>query len=223
MIGPGLLLASFALAAQAPPANANERRAAEVFERTKITRATYSLYLWNWIRDPDGSVRREWGAEFHSGSRHRVETPTVRVVADCAAQDGVLVDLARNRRMTGAVVAQLACGINTARQARQVTWLGRFRSRYGAVERLLVLDDEDERVYVVDRRGILVASEVFGRSGDWCLQAEPLAVLGTIPDGDLFSEASLARSFVAERYRSGPAAPDGGLWRRGRRCLSDRD
>jgi hypothetical protein len=76
----GLLLAHGPSAPSGPEADAS---ALELFERTKTTRATYSLYTWAWIEEPDGGFRAEWGAEFHSGSlrRSRLQPPALLRIA----------------------------------------------------------------------------------------------------------------------------------------------
>ena len=67
------------------------------FERTKRTRATYALYSWNWIKGDGFEGGPQWSAEFHRGTLHRVETPRFRVVADCAAGTGAMIDVDSGR------------------------------------------------------------------------------------------------------------------------------
>lgn len=222
MIEALLLLTAFAQATAAPAAGDEAARALAVLERTKTTRATYALYLWAWMEDADGGLRDEWAAEFHSGARHRVETPDVRIVADCDAQTGTALVVASGERITGRQVSQVACGINTVQPILEAAALGSLASRFGAVDRLRIVDADAERFYAVDRDGILVGAEIYRLRGRGCLQNEPLAVERTLPDGDLFSEESLERSFVAERYRRAPERRIGDLWTPGRTCPSAR-
>lgn len=217
------LLAAAALAqAPAPPTGTaapdSSARALAVLERTKTTRVTYAMYGWAWVQNGDGSLRDEWSAEFNSGSRHRVETPAARLVADCDAQTGTGVILATGERVEGRHVAQIACGIATAQAIREVSWLGTGTGRFGEVDRLRIVDDEVERIYTVDRDGILVGAEIYAPDGDSCLQAEAVAVERSLPEGDLFSVESLDRSVVPERYRRAPERRIGDLWTPGRSC-----
>jgi hypothetical protein len=213
-----LLAATLAQAAPPPAADPSIERALPVLERTKTTRATYALYSWAWVEDADGGNRDGWLAEFHRGGLHRVETPDVRVVADCDAQTGTAVDVRSGERSTGRHFALIACGINTARPMREATWLGSGPSRFGPVDRLRIVDDEEERFYAVDRDGILVGAEIHTPGGGWCLQSEPLAVERSLPEGDLFSVVSLDRSFVPEHFRRAPERRVGDLWTSGRSC-----
>jgi hypothetical protein len=103
-----------------------------------------------------------------------------------------------------------------------MSWLGRSASRYGPLDRLRIVDEDNERIYLVDARGVLVGAEIFSLRGVNCVQSQPLAVLATIPEGDIFSPESLERSVVSEAYRRAPAQIDTRLWSRGRRCLPDR-
>ena len=209
---------------QAPAAQAGpeaDQRALAVLERTKTTRVTYSLYSWMWVEDVDGAARDGLGAEFHSGNLHRVETPNARVVADCEAQTGTGLDLTTGERITGRHLAQLACGISTARPMVEVSWLGVAPSRFGPVDRLRIVDEEAERFYAVDRDGILVGAEIYTLDGRGCLQSEPLAVERSLPEGDLFSAESLDRSFVPERVLRAPDRRVGDLWTPGRSCPAE--
>jgi hypothetical protein len=217
------LLVASALAQTASPQPGTDpspadERALAVLERTKTTRATYALYGWNWIQDRDGSLREGWSAEFNSGTRHRVETPEVRVVADCDTQTGTALNVTTGERFSGRQVAQAACGISTARPIFEVTWLGAGPSRFGPVDRLHIADEADERFYVVDPDGILVGAEIYGVTEPWCLRMEALAVERRLPEGDIFSEQSLDRSVVPRRYTFTPNRYEGDLWTPGRNC-----
>lgn len=213
-----LLLAASLAQAEAPLAEEANQRALPVLERTKTTHAIYSLFSWLWLEDAEGQGRNDWGAEFHSGARHRVETPEVRIVADCDAQTGTALDISTGERFTGRRFAQVACGIDTTRPMREVTWLGSGPSRFGTVERLRILSDSEERFYAVDQDGILLGAEIYTVGGRGCLQSEPLAVERSLPEGDLFSVESLSRSFVPDRYRRAPSRRVGDLWTPGRFC-----
>jgi hypothetical protein len=200
---------------------APDPRAKAAFERTKRTRETYALYSWNWVKGSGFETGPHWSAEFHRGNLHRVETPHVRVVADCAAGTGTMFEVASNRTESGAAAAGAACGINSNFPIRDLEWLGRKETRFGPLDMLRLLDPADERIYAVDQAGVLVASEIFPRnkgSGS-CLQQEPLAVEKALPAEDMFSEESLRKSFAAARFRSPPETYAGDLWLGTRRCV----
>ena len=224
-MGPALALWLLAAAAAAPGGEeaepAGDPRAVAAFERTKRTRETYALYAWNWVKVPGLETGPQWSAEFHRGDLHRVETPQVRVVADCAAGTGTMYEVASGRTASGGAAAAAACGINSNFPIRRLEWMGRRKTRFGPLDMLRVVDLADERIYAVDRAGVLVAAEVFPRvkgSGS-CLQQEPLAVEKILPAEDMFSEASLRKSFAAARFGSPPKAYVGDLWLGRRRCV----
>jgi hypothetical protein len=224
----GILTAAALVAAASAMAPAKPRqkdpppdpRAQEVFERTKRTEATYSLYSWHWREGRFGPPIQHWAAEFHSGSKHRVETPEVRVIADCAARTGTVYFIAEERSESAPAFAAAACGINANVPIRRLEWLGRKESRFGPVDTIRIVDVIDERTYAVDQKGVLVGSEYSARDPARrdCVKTEPLAYLADLPAGDAFSEDSLRRSLVPERYRQGPAAPVGDLWVQERSC-----
>jgi hypothetical protein len=89
------------------------------------------------------------------------------------------------------------------------------------VDMLRVVDPADERIYAVDRAGVLVASEIFprGKVPGSCLQQEPLAIEKTMPAEDMFSKASLQQSFAAGRFAARPKTYVGDLWLGARRCV----
>jgi hypothetical protein len=214
-----VLLGASTSAAVTEPAP--DPRARAVFERTKQTRATYALYAWNWVRGSGFEAGPHWSAEFHRGNLHRVETPHVRVVADCGARTGTMLHVGTNRIESGAGVAGAACGINSNFPLRNLEWLGRRSSRFGPVETLRILDLADERIYAVDETGVLVASEIFPRdpAATYCVQQEPLAIERKLPAKDMFSTKSLGRSFAAGRFLASPTAAVGDLWLGTRRCV----
>ena len=212
-------LAGAACAKASEPAP--DPRAKAAFDRTKRTQETYALYSWNWVKGSGLETGPHWSAEFHRGNLHRVETPHVRLVADCAAGTGTMLQVGSGKTESNSAIAGAACGINSNFQIRNLEWLGRKATRFGPVDMLRVVDPEDERIYAVDQTGVLVASEIFPRdkgSGS-CLQQEPLAVETTLPAADMFSAESLRNSFAAARFRSPPKAYAGDLWLGTRRCV----
>jgi hypothetical protein len=195
-------------------------RAKTVFELTRNTRATYSNYVWNWVRGADGKRQGGgWSAEFHKGALHRVETPEVRVVADCEAGMGTIFFVSGGRSETRAQVANAACGINTNASIRRIEWVDTRDSPFGRVDRLRVVDDWNDRAYAVAESGALVASEIFSNQADseHCVQNEAIAILDSLPAEDIFSLKSLRRSVVPDQYRRAPT-PRGDLWLNGSKC-----
>lgn len=224
MVRPFLLLlfctlagAACAKAAEPEP----DPRAKAAFDRTKRTQETYALYSWNWVKGSGFESGPHWSAEFHRGDLHRVETPHVRIIADCAAGTGTMFQVDSGQTESNASLARAACGINSNFPIRNLEWLGRKTTRFGALDMLRVVDSSDERIYAVDQAGVLVASEIFplDKGSARCLQQEPLAVEKTLPAEDMFSAASLRKSFAAPRFEAPPKAYVGDLWLGARRCL----
>lgn len=220
----GFLLAAVALAPASGCAEAGgqggSNQALAVYERTKNMNGVWSSYSWNWMRR-DGRPHQDWAAEFHRDTLHRVETSEWRIIADCAAQTGVMVNVATGERLDGPRIAGAACGIQSNSPILSMELLGNRLGRHGAADVLKIVDPENERFYGVDPNGVLVASEIFARVGDnpFCLQSEAVAVEPGLPEEDIFTEASLARSVVPERFRSSPGEPTRNLWLSGRRCI----
>jgi len=198
-------------AAQAPgasPAPAGDpARVLEVLERTKLTRATYSLFGWTSVSEPGEAPRAEWAAEFHSGDLHRVETPGTRVVADCRAGTGFALSVESGEVIEGPGVANAACGINTNRVFHAAEYVGRVQTEFGPADRVRLTDDEMIRDYDVSPDGVLLGSTF--RAGDeeetQILLSETVDLLRDAPDPDMFDPESLDRSFVPEAYRQAPS------------------
>ena len=217
----GLLLAGcLAGSAGASAPEPDGERARTIFDRTKTTTATYAAYQWYWVRTDDGSPHGGWGAEFHKGKLHRVELPWQRIVADCEAGTGTMFDVTQGTISRGPEHARSACGIDSNEPILGLKWLDRVDGPFGEADRIAVHDARQERIYAVSDSGVLVAAEIFPAAPDarFCLQNEVMAVDLTLPEGDIFSEESLAGSIVPDRYRQAPAAPKGGYWRDGFSC-----
>ncbi len=75
LVAAGLTVAAASGAAACASEVAIDEPEAALIARTRDTRATYSLISWSRIQRPGDSVVEEWAAEFHAGTRHRVETP----------------------------------------------------------------------------------------------------------------------------------------------------
>lgn len=178
----------------------------EVIDRTKTTHVTYALYNWNRMAGPNG-MQEEWSAEFHSGDLHRVETPRDRVVANCQANTGSGLSLATGKTVSGAEWARSACGINTNRQFLDAEWLGVFPTRFGNADRIRLTDKDNIRTYNVRDDGVIV-STVYARNSPQMqvvLVSYGVEIKPELPEKDIFSEASLLKGAVPERYRVAPA------------------
>jgi len=198
--------ASGANAEDATVEDSSTVKAMAVVERSKSTRVTYSMYSWNRISLPGEEPIEEWAAEFHSGAMHRVETPNDRVIADCDAGTGIHRSLVSGETVEGREVALTACGIDTNSPFVEAGWIKRVKTRFGNADRVRLVDAENVRHYDVSDQGVLVGATIASRerSDELLLNMETIAVLDTLPAGDLFDRESLERSFVPEHYKRKP-------------------
>jgi len=182
----------------------------EVVDRSKTTRATYAMYSWNEIT-LDGQPIQEWGAEFHSGDKHRVETPNDHVIADCKAQTGVALSLATGKTVEGPFVAKAACGINTNKAFTATEWEGVVETPFGAADRVRLSDKTDIRTYDISPTGVILRTTYAQNNPERRLQlsSEAVAVLSELPAPDMFDRASLARSYVPDRFKTALGAARG--------------
>lgn len=202
------VLAGLSLAAcdrPPPPSVELTGQVKAVVDRTKATTATYALYSWNEM-NTDGQPVEEWAAEFHSGDKHRVETPRDRVIADCKAQTGVALNLATNEIVEGPVVAKGACGISTARPFTAAEWLGSTRTPFGSADRVRLEDKDNVRTYEISQTGVILRATYADNTADRPLRlsSEAVAVLAELPEPDIFDRASLHRSVVPDRFKTAP-------------------
>lgn len=207
-----VLAAALLGAACTPPATpemALTGKVKAVVDRSKTTRTTYAMYSWN-EATLKGQPVQEWGAEFHSGDKHRVETPRDRVIADCRAQTGVALSLATGKTVEGPFVAKAACGVNTNKAFTAIEWQGLVQTPFGAADRIRLSDKDDIRTYDISPTGVILRSTYVQNSPEQPLglSSEAVAVLSELPAPDMFDKASLARSYVPERFKTapGPAA-----------------
>lgn len=199
-----LLLAviSVSCSAQSPAISSD---AVALIERTRTTDATYSLFLWNRI-DVDDVLSEEWSAEFHSGHLHRVETPNVRVIANCALQTGHMLDLRTGAQKSGPEVARGACGINANTKMQSARVRGMIDTSFGKARRIELIDEADVRVYDIAASGALLRTTYAAKASPekYIIITEARAFSTDKPDPTMFSRASLNRSFVPDPYRQPP-------------------
>ncbi len=182
-----------------------DKHAAEVLLRTRQVSITYAVYQWNEVADNSEAGRSEWAAEFHSGNMHRVETPLVRVVADCSTFSGFMYDVAKKQTTADRNAGVYACGVNLGRRPRLLEYVKHVSSKYGLLDVIHVVDDQDDRFYGISTAGVIITTEYTSLKNDGhCLQGVTVELTDKLPQSDLFSEASLAETAVAEKYRSTP-------------------
>jgi hypothetical protein len=201
---PLLLIVTGAGAPAAP--DAENERVIRSITLSKTTTITYSNYMWNRISLPGGPPVEEWSAEFNSGSKHRIETPRDRVIADCAAMTGSSLSLPSGEVKTGRAVAAGACGINTDHPFVAGRHLGRVNGRYGAADRVELTDEDVIRTYDVSDEGILLRTVYSNKDAKQTpvIENETVALERHLPGEDIFSEASLSTSAVPERFKKPP-------------------
>lgn len=177
--------------------------------RTKTTTATYSAYQWNTIRDAEGNPSASWAAEFHSGDLHRLEVEGVRIVANCRTHEGYVFDVKSGETSDNDTVWLAACGIDTADQIVAIDRLPSLPGKNGALDVIRITTKPWVRYYAVDRDGVIVRSHRVAPNGSPspCLQNEAVAILSSLPARGMFTRASLAKSFVPQRYRDPPKGP----------------
>lgn len=174
----------------------------EVIERTRRTTETYSLFAWNDVPEA-GKIKDGWSAEFHQGNLHRLETPGIRVVADCDAMTGTSLDVATGKKFSDTSIAKAACGINTNFPIHSAEWLGRYPTRFGEANRIRITATDAVRTYDVLDNGALVAALYADGEGRSLVKNHAIAVLATVPR-NIFSEESLIKSFVPAQFQSKP-------------------
>jgi hypothetical protein len=202
----GLLALLCAGTAQAQAAI--DQRAQEVIDRTRTTRANYSLFSWNHASVKEGPVLDEWSAEFNRGNLHRVETPRDRLVADCEAHTGVHVNLQTLAVSRGLEVAKAACGVQANSKILSASYDGRGDGRFGLADRITVRDPENLRTYEVAANGAIVGATIRSEDGRVSLKMWTVALENEAPN-DIFTEESLTESAVPEKYRLAPESAVG--------------
>lgn len=210
------VVAALSAACAEPPAPMDAARSDKgkaILERTKSTRATYALYSWT-VMEGAGGRRAEWGAEFHDGNRHRVETPGARVIADCASGAGAIHVVATGEVSRRDRIGDDACGIATGTAVASIRSLGKVETSFGPADRVEVTDASFVRTYDVSPEGVLLRSTYAlrpGASGPMdALVSVAVAVEPTLPAADIFEVSSLDRFMIPHEYRRAP--PESGAW-----------
>lgn len=197
------------VSAPAPATSAEaSARAVAILARTKTTKATYAVYLWNRINRAGEAPREEWSAEFHSGDHHRVETPRDRLVANCRTGEGWAYSVETGTSFDGPWIARTACGIDTNSDFLSAEWQEALATPFGAADRVQLVTSDLVKRYDVSGDGVLLGTVYTDNSRAKTVRLVNCAVAleRALPARGMFDRASLARSYVPERYRRPPAA-----------------
>lgn len=177
-----------------------EPDAEKVIALTRETRENYSVFIWYTITDQLGLPREEWAAEFNRGNMHRVETPHVRIVADCETMTGSSFYVPSGEIYRNPKVARTACGIQANSKIISAKVTGTSNGQYGTVTSLRIVDNEAVRTYEVASNGAIINGTIDDRNNGGGLTGRTLAMLEDAPD-DIFTEESLFESAVPEEYQ----------------------
>lgn len=187
-------------AAEPGPPKAISDDARALIARTRETQATYSIVASVTLYLPDGSIVREWSAEFHDRNQHRVETPRDRIVADCAEMTGAHLNLITMKTSQNAAIARAACGVQANSKILSTRITGSRQSRFGRVDHLVVTDQENVRTYDIASDGAILGATITGKDGKKRLVMRATYYTAKTPI-DIFSPSSLGRSAVPAHLR----------------------
>jgi hypothetical protein len=164
--------------------------------------------MWNRITPPDIAPTEDWSAEFHSKNMHRVETPQHRIIADCKSMTGTWLDVAKGEFTSNETVAKAACGINANPKVLSARRTGTVITPFGKAEGIEISDPFQIRTYIISASGALLGATISGNDKARMLWLENRATHyeARLPNADIFSRSSLARSAAAEKHRQPPEA-----------------
>jgi hypothetical protein len=173
-----------------------------VLEKTRKTRATYSLYTWNRLGEKNIYDIEEGSAEFHSGDLHRVETPRERIVANCEEMTGELFSVISDKTVEGSKVAGAACGINANADILAAELLGTVQTHFGKAQRVRITDANHVREYDVSKDGVLLRTTYRENrpGGALLVLSEVVKFERSVPDKTMFDKASLSKSYLTEYF-----------------------
>ena len=153
------------LSYQIPVDSNSAQKADAVLALTKSTRIAYAVYNWNVITPPNGKSVETWGAEFNTGSHHRVETADNRIIADCEVQSGSWMNVRTGVIDTGESQAMAVCGIDTSKPIISKEWIGPVKTPFGNAVRVRFTDSELIRTYDVNDEGVILRT-IYQINGD---------------------------------------------------------
>lgn len=167
-----------------------------VIERSRRPTADYtSIHV---IQVTSGGERFiATSAEYHRGTRHRIETRPTRILIDCATGAAIVYDVhtGTTERKEGATGM---CGIADAEPVLSSRLLPAETGRFGRTDIVELTGPDFVRRYAVTQDGILASSNYMPRRPDVPTRVETLRaeIRRGPPDPALFEEASLARAFA---------------------------
>ena len=195
------MLFAFSLALSVPQAAPNEAQAAlvqQLIERTKTTQASYALVSRNETRRDDATIH-EFAAEFNQGDLHRVETPRDRIVTNCRTGWNAHLNIATGTVTHDDATAGMACGIYTGDGVVNAEITGTKTSQFGLLQELKIKTVTGlTRIYGIAPNGAIVSEEIVDPAGKPRLLTTAMSLSHRLPQTDIFSEASLAKSAVPD-------------------------
>jgi hypothetical protein len=209
MTSVALALAVAASALVNSPTTAHSVAASEVnsiIKRTQTTQATYGLVSTNEIRRDDRTIH-EFAAEYNQGDLHRVETPRDRIVSNCRTGWSAHLDIATGLVTLSDGIAAVACGIWTGDVVHSAEMTGTRPSEFGSLQLLKITTYASARTYEVAPNGAIVGETITDQNGKLRLITRAISLSEQLPPGDIFSEASLARSVVPDELKMKASVP----------------
>lgn len=186
------------LACSSAIAGDDNAAALAVLERTKTTRATYTIHIWNRVTNPGKPAFEEASVEFHKGDLHRIETPRDRVVADCRAKTGAHLSVETGEITEGPEIAAFACGINTNFPILSIEILPNAETKFGVAQRVRVADKQNIREYSILENGALAKTTYTENriAGQVLVVAEATLIENSVSEHVMFDKASLGRRYL---------------------------
>jgi len=207
-----MLLGSPACAQETAPQNvaAQETVPANiraVIERTRNPSVDYTVVHIERVTH-DGRTFEQTSAEFERGDMHRVETASVRVIANCATGATIAYSPAEDR-IQRSPTDPGACGIADAEPVQSSRMLPPETGPWGRADVIELTGPDFVRRYVVTEDGIIVSGSYRPRRPDVRYSVEPLRVVVTrgAPDPAMFEEESLRRTFAQPLPETAPPSP----------------
>src|SRR5205823_2604608 len=146
----------------------------------------------------DDATVHEYAAEFNQGDLHRVETPRDRIVTNCRTGWSAHLNIATGVVTHDDAISGFACGIYTGDIVRSAEITGSRQSSFGLLQQLKLETYASTRTYEVAPNGAIITETITDQSGKLRVTMKAVSLSDQLPAGDVFSEASLARSIVSD-------------------------
>ena len=119
---------------------------------------------------------------------------------------GSALSIPTGRIQTGPEVAATACGINANINIDSARCLYRDIPHFGPADVVSLSGGGLIRTYSVDRSGVILRSTFQNDQPGAPIVLSTIStdLTSTVPAADMFSNDSLARSYVPEKYKTGP-------------------